>query len=350
MVETQPGAVDPVVESVFKIGRSDRVATAGSCFAQHIARHLAQSGFNYYVAERAHPLMSAETAEALQYGSYTARYGNVYTARQLGQLFDRAFGLFSPAEEAWQRPDGRWVDPFRPQIQPDGFATAAEVAADRAYHLRCVRTAFETLDVFVFTLGLTEAWVSRADGAVFPVCPGVAGGMFDADRYAFKNFRASEVTQDLVVFAERLRLVNPAARILVTVSPVPLVATAAGRHVLVSTTYSKAALRVACEEFVLSVPGTAYFPSFEIITGNHAKGAYFAPDLRSVTEDGVRHVMALFLEHCADTGTAADASPGGDPAAELAARSERHIAEVKEIVRVICDEEALDPVQAGPAA
>ena len=349
MAETPPGEVDPVVSSAFKIARGDRVATAGSCFAQHIARHLARSGFNYYVTETAHPLLSAEMAEAMQYGSYTARYGNVYTARQLAQLFDRAFGLFHPAEPPWQRTDGRWVDPFRPQIQPDGFGTAAEVTADSAYHLRCVRKAFETLDVFVFTLGLTEAWLSRADGSVFPVCPGVAGGTFDADRYEFKNFRAAEITQDLILFAERLRRVNPAAKILVTVSPVPLIATAAGQHVLVSTTYSKAALRVACEEFVQSVPEAAYFPSFEVITGNHARGAYFAQDLRSVTEDGVRHVMRLFLEHYADTAPPASGTAPSDGEVAHRARSERHLADVKEIVRVICDEEALDPAQAEPA-
>ena len=34
-------------------------------------------------------------------------------------------------------------------------------------------SAFRDLDVFVFTLGLTEAWVAKADGAVFPLAPGV---------------------------------------------------------------------------------------------------------------------------------------------------------------------------------
>ena len=45
--------VDPVVAPKFTISRADRVATAGSCFAQHIARHLSRSGFNYFVTEKA---------------------------------------------------------------------------------------------------------------------------------------------------------------------------------------------------------------------------------------------------------------------------------------------------------
>ena len=43
--------VDPVVSVPFRIGGSERVATAGSCFAQHIAKHLSDSGYNYMVTE-----------------------------------------------------------------------------------------------------------------------------------------------------------------------------------------------------------------------------------------------------------------------------------------------------------
>src|SRR5262245_61980744 len=52
-------------------------------------------------------------------------------------------------------------------------------------------------DVFVFTLGLTEGWVSRADGAAFPLCPGVAGGTFDPAKHVFLNLRVNEVIDDL---------------------------------------------------------------------------------------------------------------------------------------------------------
>ena len=33
-----PFAIDPLLETTFKIAREDRVATGGSCFAQEIAR------------------------------------------------------------------------------------------------------------------------------------------------------------------------------------------------------------------------------------------------------------------------------------------------------------------------
>lgn len=346
----QPNAedVDPVVHSSLAIKPTDKVATAGSCFAQHISRTLERSGFRYFVTEDGQGLPANE-AEQRQFGTFSARFGNLYTARQLVQLFDRAHGAFSPVETAWQRKDGRWVDPFRPQIEPDGFADPAAVAAARDVHLAAVRRMFKELDILVFTLGLTEAWRSKQDGAVYPLAPGVAGGSLDPDRHAFVNFGVNEVQADLSAFARRLRAVNPSARVVLTVSPVPLIATYEKRHVLVSTTHSKAVLRAAAHEICASEPSWEYFPSYEIITGPHAKGAYYEEDKRSVRPEGVAHVMRLFLRHCAVSGvppataalaiTQPDSTIDGNATTALRAELRNQNALRREIV---CDEEALD--------
>jgi hypothetical protein len=195
----------------------------------------------------------------------------------------------------WREADGTFVDPFRPRIQPKGFPTLAEYEADRAQHFACVRRAFEELDVLVFTLGLTECWVSREDGAAYPLCPGVAGGAFDPERHAFHNFTVDEIVADLTEFVADLRRVNPRAR----THPDRLAGAAhrdrqrapraGGDDVL------EVGLRVAAETVSRTVEGTAYFPAYEIVSGNYTRGRYFASDLRSVTEDGVQHVMSVFL-------------------------------------------------------
>jgi hypothetical protein len=331
-------AVDPLSGGFLTLGRDDKVATAGSCFAQNIARYLKRSGFNYMVNESAHPILPAEVAQRYGYGLFSARYGNIYTARQLLQLFDRAYGAFVPAEDIWPAAegDGRVVDPFRPTIEPGGYASEAELRADRTHHLAKVREMFETLDIFVFTLGLTEGWESRVDGAVFPICPGVSGGRFDPEAHAFHNFRVGEVTADLAAFIARLRGVNPAARIILTVSPVPLVATASGNHVLAATTYSKSVLRAAAQEIAEDHENVFYFPSYEIITGAPAAGRYFADDMRNVTEEGVAQVMSVFLRHAA----------GVDLPAPVAATPETRdvtLDAAKEWAQVMCDELLLDP-------
>jgi hypothetical protein len=329
--------VDPVGVFDLRIAPETKVATAGSCFAQHIARHLKKSGYNYYVAEAGHPILPASVRTKNNYGLFSARYGNIYTARQLWQLFQRAYGRFTPVEEAWKDSEGVYLDPYRPTTQPGGFVSRQELIADRSQHLAAVRTMFESLDVFVFTLGLTECWRLREDGAVFPLCPGVEGGAFDASRYEFYNQSVDDVIGDLTEFRNALAEVNPDAEIVFTVSPVPLVATAEpGAHVLSATTYSKSVLRVAAETMVQAFDNVHYFPSYEIITGAFNRGGYYASDLRNVVEDGVSHVMRLFMAHA--TGGS------GEPklVEPTSANEDDHLAFASKIIEVECDEVALD--------
>lgn len=320
--------VDPV-RPRFTIPAHARIATAGSCFAQHISRALARRGCGYLVAEPAPAGLDAADAAARQYGLYSARYGNLYTARQLLQLLRRATGREVSAEPAWQRPDGRWADPFRPSIEPEGFATIEDLEADRRAHLAAVREMFAGLDVFVFTLGLTEAWVSRVDGAVFPIAPGVIAGSFDPARHAFVNFDVADVVADLEAFVTELRALNPTARLVLTVSPVPLAATFEDCHVLTATTASKAVLRAAAQALCTRTSGCDYFPSYEIVTGPQGRGIYYAEDLRTITVAGVEQVMRLFFRHYVPD------APAAAPDAEL-------LEEARQLDRVVCEESRLD--------
>jgi hypothetical protein len=328
---------DPVVGFPFRLRPQDKVVAAGSCFAQHVARRLRDGGFTFLVTETAHPILPQAVATAFNYGLYSARYGNIYTARQLLQLIRRAYGRFQPQEDAWPGPDGAWFDPFRPQIQPGGFATEEEYRLDRAQHFAAVRHAFAEMDALVFTLGLTESWESAADGAVFPVCPGTAAGTFDAARHRFRNQGVDEVVGDLTAAIRELRAVNPRVKVILTVSPVPLVATAEDAHVLVATTLSKSVLRVAAATVAAREPDVAYFPSYEIITGPQARGRYFAEDLRSVTDEGVDRVMTLFFAHAT---TAAGETP---PPSQPAPPADAFLDSMRAAVDVLCDEERLDP-------
>ncbi len=325
--------VDPVVGAPFTIGRSTPIATSGSCFAQHIARVLTRQGYNYLVTEPA----PEGDPDPESYGVFPARTGNIYTTRQLLQTFERAYGLFRPADTAWTREDGALVDPFRPQVRKSGFPTLEALEADRKRHFAAVRAMFEDCEVFVFTLGLTEAWLSARDGAAVPLAPGVAGGEPGPD-YTFKNLGVEEMVADLKTFIRRLRVVNPAVRLILTVSPVPLVATYEPEHVLTATTYSKAALRVAADMVARSEEDVCYFPSYEIISGPQARGRYFAEDLRSVTDEGVARVMGVFARHFLGETASAPERPAA-PAAELSKADAERLQELSE---VICDEEALD--------
>lgn len=325
--------VDPVTDPRFQIGRDARVGTAGSCFAQHISRRIMASGFNYFVTEVGEGLSEADR-RTNNYSTFSARYGNIYTTTQLLQLFEEAFGERTPLDRAWVRPDTRYVDPFRQQIQPAGFVDEAMLHDDRRSHLAAVRRLFEETDIFVFTLGLTEAWRSKLDGSVFSAAPGVIGNTFQPDIHEFVNFDVAETYGALHTFLEKLHAINLGVKVLLTVSPVPLIATYEPRSVLTSTTYSKAVLRVAAEMALKRFDWVDYFPSYEIITGSFSGGLYYETDCREVNPIGVSHAMRCFMRHYVEGQTASsDARQVPDAIRK---------ANVNDLV---CDEEILDAVK-----
>lgn len=330
-----PAALDPVVAPKFQISPEAPVASAGSCFAQHVMRHLGAAGFNTLVTETAPSFLSDALAARFHYGVFSTRSGNVYTARQLRQLLERAEGTFVPAAEPWETADGL-LDPFRPSVGP--FRSLAELEGDRTWHLAAVRQMVAEMSVFVFTLGLTEAWVD-ADGAVFPLAPGVVGGKFDAGRHTFHNFTVAETVADFSTALALIRARNPSVRVILTVSPVPLMATALPRHVLVSTVHSKSVLRVAAQELSDADPAIDYFPSYEIVTAPHTRGRYFGPDARAVTEEGVAHAMRVFLKHYGGLATALTTSSDRQKA------NAAYRAQAQQLADAFCDEEALAPPQ-----
>jgi hypothetical protein len=326
--------LDPVRDVKFTFSPRDAVAAAGSCFAQHIARHLQQSGYKYLQTEQ--PSSPSEPV-------FSARFGNIYTVRQLRQLLLAAYGLHRPAVQVWRRGDGRFIDPLRPQLFPAGFATSDEVQQERRRHLEAVRRVFQECKVFVFTLGLTEAWLAP-DGTALPVPPGVVGVDLPDGDAVYHNFTVAEMRQDMDLFLADLASVNPEVQVILTVSPVPLVATYEARHVLVSNTYSKAALRVVAEDTATAHDNVAYFPSYEIITAPQVRGAYFEADLRSVTPAGVAHVMRVFSAHLMRTESAPAVKPAPRPVA-AAVPSDAARANYAALSEILCDEELLDARQ-----
>jgi hypothetical protein len=299
----------------FDIRRHDRIATAGSCFAQHIGRHLRKRGFAVMDSEPAAPKLPDAIAQKFGYGLYSARYGNIYTARQLLQLACEAYGTFAPANPVWKRGQ-RYFDALRPSVEPEGLAGADHVLRHRERHLQKVRRVFDSADVFVFTFGLTESWVDRQTGTVYPTAPGTIAGAFDPDIHAFRNFTYEEVLADFIAFRALLKTRNPSLKFLLTVSPVPLVATASGEHVLVATTYSKSVLRAVAGRLVQMFDDVDYFPSYELIASAFSRGAFYENNLRSVSDEGVELVMRMFFDtHGGHRAGRALSQPAAAPAA-----------------------------------
>lgn len=336
VAEVGPFGLCKLWASKWRLPADARFATFGSCFAQHMSRALVARRMNWLDGEPAPGGTPADLAHTFNYGVFSARTGNVYTAAQLLALVRMAAGEDAPdTAEFW--PDaGRWRDSLRPTIEPQGFASEAEAMASRRGLLNALRAVIEKTDVFVFTLGLTEGWESLATGQPYAMCPGTAGGRFDPELHGFVNYRAAAIRSALERAFALLRELNPELQILLTVSPVPLTATASGRHVLVATTHSKSVLRAVAGELAADHDWVDYFPSYEIISGAPTRAMFFEPNLRSVAQAGVDLVMQHFF---AGLDCSAPAAHGAD--AEQAARVAAAEAAAM-LEELVCDERALE--------
>jgi GSCFA family protein len=289
--------LDPgdVYQPKFPITREMRIVTAGSCFAQHVGNALKSASFNVVDAEPFPEFLSDSLAQRYGYRLYSARYGNIYTARQLMQIVNEMRGKFRPAEPVWHK-DGRYFDALRPNVEPLGLDSHDSVMKHRKLHLAKVKSAFFNCDLMVFTFGLTEAWVHQETGTTYPTAPGTIAGQFDPKIFSFKNFDYEEILRDFNNFAGLMRKRNPGVKFLITTSPVPLTATASDRHVEVATCYSKSVLRAVCGKLYDTNEDIDYFPSFEIITSTNNRGAFFENNKRNVSDLGVNAAMDTFLK------------------------------------------------------
>lgn len=273
-----------------------RIATAGSCFAQEIARAMRARKYNVLDVEPKPPGIPEKVANQYGYSLYSARHGNIYTARHLLQLTKEALGVLEISPKLYVlKKGGRYYDAFRPKVEPNGLPSAGEVIEQRNDHLRRFRSLLSECDLFIFTLGLTEAWFHKDTQIVYQIAPALTSGAYDPNENEFRNLCFSEIMSDMLEFRDLAKSINPDMRFLLTVSPVPLTATALPQHVLVSTMRSKSVLRAVAGELSEAYDDIDYFPSFELLSTPFLGSGFFEDNKRTVKRSGVEAVMRSFF-------------------------------------------------------
>ncbi|MEQ1897821.1 MAG: GSCFA domain-containing protein [Vicinamibacterales bacterium] len=123
---------------------------------------------------------------------------------------------------------------------------------------------FSGVGAFVFTIGLAEVWQDRETGGVF--WRGIPDEIFDANRHVSRLTTVEENTGNLRRIIALVRELNPTAPIILTLSPVPLMATFRDISCLTADCVSKSVLRVALDQVMSDrLAGVYYWPSFEIV-------------------------------------------------------------------------------------
>lgn len=246
------------------ITRSHRIATVGSCFAGNISSFLRVNGYDV-------PVLNSEYKGKMPTGSFSDEVFNTYVLRY---LFEVAFGDADIAE-------------YHSVNQHNNQATMS--VAD-------IRQTLRSMDIFIITLGLAEVWFNKKTGEVFQTAKSV--GEYDPELH---DFRVSSVQENLdnIEFVYRTIRENlKDARIVFTLSPVPLKATFRKVNCTVANSVSKSILRVALDELIRAHEDDEnlfYFPSYELLVDCLPRP--FGPDRRYVGGETLDFVTSLFARH-----------------------------------------------------
>ena len=275
---------DIIADVINLIDNNTPIGSAGSCFAMEIAHWMQTRGFNYIVTEE-----NIHTTRRTHWSS--ARWGTIFNVPAFRQLIETSFGLRTLPKYIWQikHRDGRVIfrDPFREEID---FGSPEEYEANIPRHREAARSALTNAKVFILTLGLTEVWSFRADGSVLSRNPWQIAPAY----VKRKVLDVADNVRELQLMLDIWRRFNPDIKLIISVSPVPMMKTFRGDrlHVVAATAHSKATLRVAAQQFCDANEGVYYFPSFEKIM--YGSKDPWEADHRHVRPEAVDGVMKMF--------------------------------------------------------
>jgi GSCFA family len=245
------------------IGKTTTVTVFGSCFARNISNHLASIGFN----------TSDQREKNIHVSSMGEGLVNVHSIAQ----------QFRWALDSWTPPSNLWYG-----YDAEEFDSSEDVRIQ-------TRKVFLGTEVFILTFGLSEIWYDEITGGV--LWRAVPMKHYDASRH---KFRVCTFLETKECISEIVRLIAqrvPEAKIVITVSPIPLITTFRPVSCITANTVSKSLIRGAVDETIRELSAenrnkVYYFPAFELI--NECFPNRFVEDGRHLHPMIVPSVMRLF--------------------------------------------------------
>jgi hypothetical protein len=245
------------------ISKTTKVTAFGSCFADHIGSYLSSRGYN----------LSKDRAPTIYVSRMSEGMVNTYA---ILQQFQWAFEGTKPEESLWHGYKG------------EQFGYDDEVR-------KSTEQIFLDSEIFIITLGLSEIWYDELTGGVF--WRAVPMKFYDESRHKFRVSSFEETKRNIQKTYSLIREHVSAAKVLFTLSPIPLAATFRPESVITANSASKAILRAALDEFFRENSRDLnrdlfYFPSFEIV--NDLFDVRFASDFRHPRDNIFHFIMQLF--------------------------------------------------------
>jgi len=269
-------------------GKSPRLMSFGSCFASRISKMIEKSDANF-VSSSDFVCSKKVHKKPLIKNEFSLPTGNIYTSRHFRQFIERAVGKNDELPRIIKAGKGDLRNSFRPTVY--SYKNEFSLRYDDELLLKNFIDEVSKSNILFLTLGLTETWVDKETGLVLPNVPGCGLGVFDEKVYEFVDLKYDELLSDLTIIHHILRDLNSSIEVVLTVSPIPLLATYKNKSVIEASNEAKAVIRAAVNEAVARHKHLYYFPSYDIIMDTRCVGENFAVgNGREISEIGLLKV------------------------------------------------------------
>lgn len=159
--------------------------------------------------------------------------------------------------------------------------------------IRRLRELAPTLRYTVITLGSAKVHRLLSSGRVVANCHKAPASLFSPSR-----LRTEEIAGLLRAGIEALRSINPAVKIIFTVSPVRH-----WRDGIIDNNLSKASLLLAVDELCHTVENCSYFPAYELLIDELRDYRFYAEDRFHPSAETISYIYNRWQEWCYDRKT-----------------------------------------------
>jgi len=259
-------SVLPPVNPSFAFPSGATIFTIGSCFARHIEVRLQEHGFDIPTLDfkSIAPRQSGRGVSVLNKNTPMSILEEVRWAHQ--QYNDPNTVVAEQADFFYVLPNKQVVD-----MHLDNRPVDLDEALKQRQQLFAIYQHLFTTPYIIITFGLIEAWRDNKVQRYIRRMPNRAMRR-DKNRFSFHQLTVSEVKAAMQEIIQLIRSINPQAKFIFTISPIPMRRTFTEQDVITANMQSKSVLRAACGEVVQQHDGVDYFPSYEIVmlTGRSA--------------------------------------------------------------------------------
>lgn len=273
------------------INPNSEILSFGSCFAVEIRKRLRSMNFkilpNYFSID----FNNNECVVGKLPNRDNINHYNTYTVLYEFMRFDKTFN--QPENDYWEVHD-RWFgnsiayqDPYRRAIYAK---TKKQIIRITKKINKEILESIKKSEIIIITLGLTEVWIKKDNKMISCMNPGYAGGGGKNETF----FYVSSYEDNLNNLRNIMKIINKKeikAKVIFTVSPVPLGQTFRNLDVTIANEESKSILRVAASEIIKEFDNAYYFPAYEFC--KYSSNVY-EKDGRHIKPEIVDNIIKLF--------------------------------------------------------